>query len=175
MNNQVKFIIILFFGLTFLVYLFPFAFVDAAKVQSGVTINAPSTNETAPAGPAAGTCGLQIMTGAPINYGQLNVGQVSNEQKVTIKNVGTATAKVMVKASDWTGGSPPNDRYVAEITSVAVTPGMEFGKKFALHSSEATALGDLGPGQEGDSFWSVYADPHLTGSPHQEVTLDLTC
>jgi hypothetical protein len=115
------------------------------------------------------------MTGAPINYGQLNVGQVSNEQKVTIKNVGTATAKVMVKASNWVGGTPPNDTYNAEITRVALTPGKEFGTKFPLHSSEATALGDLGPGQEGDSFWSVYADAHLSGSPHQEVTLDLTC
>lgn len=171
MNNQAKITIILFFAFAFLVSLVPSNLGYAAKFQSGVTINAPSTNETAP----AGTCGLQIMTGAPINYGQLNVGQVSNEQKVTIKNVGTATAKVIVKASNWVGGIPPNDTYNAEITRVALIPGKEFGTKFPLHSSEATALGDLGPGQEGDSFWSVFADPHLSGSPHQEVTLDLTC
>jgi hypothetical protein len=170
-KNQVCFALLVILGFSFLVCLFPFNSVHAAKIQSGVTINAPSTNETAP----AGTCGLQIMSGAPINYGQLNVGQVSNEQKVTIKNVGTATAKVMVKASAWIGGTPPNDTYNAEITRVAVTPGKEFGNKFPLHASEATALGDLGPGQQGDSFWSVYADAHLNGSPHQEVTLDLMC
>jgi hypothetical protein len=200
MKNQVERIIILFFGLATLVYLFPFAFVEAAKLESGVTITAPSTTETekicddtidndndgkidaadedcaaAPAGPTPGTCGLQIVSGVPINYGQLTVGQVSNEQKVTIKNVGTAPAIVMVKGSAWTGGTPPNDTYNAEITRVAVTPGMEFPKKFAVHSSEATTLGDVGAGQEADSFWSMYADNHLSGSPHQEVTIDLTC
>jgi hypothetical protein len=60
-----------------------------------------------------------------------------------------------------------------EITRVAVTPSIEFGKKLALHSY-VTTLGKLGPGQEGDSFWSLYADPKLSGSPHQQVTLDLT-
>jgi hypothetical protein len=34
----------------------------------------------------AGTCGLQIVSGVPINYGQLNPAQDSAEQKVTIKN-----------------------------------------------------------------------------------------
>jgi hypothetical protein len=174
-KNQVCFAILLILGFSFLVCLFPFTAVHAAKIQSGMTIKAPSTNETAPTSPTAGTCGLQILSGVPINYGQLTVGQVSNEQKVTYKNVGNAPAKVMVKGSDWVGGTPPNDTYAAEITRVAVTPGMEFAKKFPLHSSETTTLGDLGAGQEGDSFWSVYADNHLTGSPHQEITIDLTC
>lgn len=197
-KNQVRLAILLILGFSFsfLVYVFPLNAVHAAKVQSGMTINAPTTTPpagtcpdsdgngindmtgapcTSPAGPAAGTCGLQILSGVPINYGQLTVGQVSNEQKVTYKNVGNAPAKVMVKGSAWIGGTPPNDTYNAEITRVAVTPGMEFGKKFPLHSSETTTLGDLGAGQEGDSFWSVYADNHLTGSPHQEVTIDLTC
>lgn len=184
-------------GLFFVLSLFPFSYVNAEKIQSGVTITTPGTTTppagtcpdgnndgvndmtgapcTAPAGPTAGTCGLQIVSGAPINYGQLTVGQVSNEQKVVIKNVGTAPAKVMVKASDWIGGIPPNDTYIAEITRVAVTPGMEFGKKFPLHTAEATILGDLGPGQTGESFWSMYADSNLSGSPKQEVTIDLTC
>lgn len=197
MKHKVELIIFLLLGLTSLVYVFPFAFVDAAKFQSGVTINAPTTTPppagtcpdsnndgvndmtgapcSSPTGPAAGTCGLQIISGVPINYGQLTVGQVSNEQKVTIKNVGTAPAKVMVKGSAWTGGTPPNDTYIAGITRVAVTPGMEYGKKFPLDSSGATTLGDVGAGQEADSFWSVYADNHLSGSPHQEVTIDLTC
>ena len=45
MKHKVELIIFLLLGLT-LVYLFPFAFVDAAKLQSGVTINAPSTTQT---------------------------------------------------------------------------------------------------------------------------------
>lgn len=173
----------------------PFSDVNAAKLQSGVTINPPSsTTGTCPDANSdgvndmtglpcgtptgtAGTCGLQIISGAPINYGQLNIGQVSTEQKVTIKNTGNAPAKVMVKAGDWIGGTAagPVKLYGPEITRVAVTPGMEFGKKFPLHTAEATILGDLGAGQSGDSFWSLYADPKLSGSPSQEVTIDLTC
>ena len=173
MKNQVAFIIFVFFGFSFLMHVFPFIFVEAAKLQSGVTISAPSTNEISP----AGTCGLQIMTGAPINYGQLNAGQVSDEQKVTIKNLGTATAQIIVKAGDWIGGTSANPIKMSgpEVTRVAVTPGKDFGTKFALHTAEATILGDLGAGQTGESFWSVYGDNHLSGSPKQEVTIDLTC
>ena len=65
MKNNVQFIIFLFFGLAFLIYLFTFVFVEAAKVESGVTINAPTTTP-----PTAGTCpdingdGIPDMTGA---------------------------------------------------------------------------------------------------------------
>ena len=114
MKTKVKLSIFLFFGLVSLIYVFPFVFVEAAKLESGVTIKeaAPPTNETAPPTneicnngiddngngaidevtclpPPAGTCGLQIVSGVPINYGQLNPGQDSAEQKVTIKNEGT--------------------------------------------------------------------------------------
>ena len=99
MKKQVEIIILLLFGLAFLVCLFPFIFVEAAKLQSGVTINAPSTTQTekicddqmdndndgkidaadedcaaAPAGPATETCGLMQISGVPINYGQVNPG-----------------------------------------------------------------------------------------------------
>ena len=128
MKKQVKIIILLLFGLAFLVYLFPFIFVEAAKLESGVTINAPSTTETekicddtidndndgkvdaadedcagAPTGPAAGTCGPLTVSGVPINYGKLNLDQESAEQKVTIQNQGTSQtpAKIMIKGDDF--------------------------------------------------------------------------
>ena len=119
MKNQVELIILLFFGFAFLVYLFPFIFVEAAKLESGVTINAPSTPETekicddtidndndgkidaadedcaaAPAGPTAGTCGLQICIWCSdklrATYSQARKAPM---QKVTIKNEGTSTCK----------------------------------------------------------------------------------
>jgi hypothetical protein len=46
MKNKVQFIILLLFGLAFLVYLFPFVFVEAAKLESGVTINEAAPSET---------------------------------------------------------------------------------------------------------------------------------
>jgi hypothetical protein len=45
MNNQVKIIITLFFGLT-VVYVLPLAIVDAVELESGVTINETSKIET---------------------------------------------------------------------------------------------------------------------------------
>ena len=64
MKNQVEFKILMLTGLVFVVSLFPFAFVDGAKFQSGVTVNAPTTTP-----PPAGTCpdtngdGVPDMTG----------------------------------------------------------------------------------------------------------------
>jgi hypothetical protein len=199
MNHQVKITIILYLGFS-IVCLLPLTTVHATKLESGVMINATSEMDTqeicddaidkdndgkvdaddqdcaVPTSPA-GTCELEIESGVPINYGKLNTGQVSEEQKVTIKNVGTANAQIMVKAGDWIGGTSANPIKMIgpEITRVAVSPDMEFGNKFPLHISDATALSDLGPGQEVDSFWSLYADPKLRGSPHQEVSIDLIC
>jgi hypothetical protein len=169
-KKQIQLVILLFSGLGFLVSLIPL-FADAAKFQSGVTIN-----EAAPPQPVIGTCGLEIISGVPINYGQLNIGQLSAEQKITYKNAGNATAQIMVKASDWIGGTSANPikMGVAEITRVAETPGKDFGNKLPLRTYEIM-LGELGPGQTGQSYWSLYADNGLSGSPHQDVTLDLTC
>jgi hypothetical protein len=192
---EVYFAVLLILAFSFMMHMMVFNDVYAAKLQSGVTINPPtSTTGTCPdanndgvndltglpcgsATGTGGTCGLQLVSGAPINYGQLNVGQVSVEQKVTIKNTGNAPAQVMVKAGDWISGTAANPvkLYGPEITRVAVTPGKEFGNKLPLHTTEATILGNLGAGQTGDSFWSLYADPKLSGSPSQEVTIDLTC
>ena len=149
MKNKVQFIIFLFFGFAFLVYLFPFIFVQAAKLESGVTINAPATTETekicndtidndndgkidatdedcaaAPAGPTAGTCGLQIVSGVPINYGQLTPGQESAEKRVMIKNEGTSQklAKLMIKGGNWVSDAAPNPTISGpEITFVTMS------------------------------------------------------
>jgi hypothetical protein len=66
-------------------------------------ITNPTTNGTTTptANPPVATCGLQILSGVPINYGQLSLDQVSAEQKVTYKNIGNASAKVMVEGAYW--------------------------------------------------------------------------
>ena len=104
MKTKVKLSIFLFFGLSSLIYVFPFVFVEAAKLESGVTIKeaAPPTNEICNNGiddngngaidevtclpPPAGTCGVQILSGVPINYGLLNPVQQSFPQRVLIGN-----------------------------------------------------------------------------------------
>ena len=150
MKKQVEIIIFLLFGLAFLVCLFPFIFVEAAKLQSGVTINAPSTTQTekicddqmdndndgkidaadedcaaAPAGPATETCGLMQISGVPINYGQVNPGHQSFPQRVYIENRGQASAKLMVKGGDWVSDEPGNPTlFGPEITYVSKNFGL---------------------------------------------------
>ena len=205
MKNQVLLVIFLFFGLAFLVYLFPFIFVEAAKLESGVTIKeaAPPTNETAPptneicnngiddngngatdedcaaapAGPTAETCGLQIVSGFPINYGQLNPDQDSAEQKVTIKNEGTSgtAAKLMIKGGNWIGDAAPNPTISGpEVTRVAIAP-VDFNNKKSL-SLAGWELGQIAGGQSIPVYFQFLTWVNApSGSFHQDVTIDLLC
>jgi hypothetical protein len=213
MKIQVEFIIFLLFSFAFMMFLFPSVFVDAAKVQSGVTINAPSTTETekicddmmdndndgkidaddedcpAPAMEVVGgTCGLEILSGVPINYGQLNFGQDSAEQKVTYKNVGNTSGSIMVKGESWVAsqlGDPTGTLIIVlgpEATHVSNEEHRVWENKFALQSSEFP-LGQLPAGATGQSYWQLRLPPspphnvefRLLESPHQEITIDLLC
>jgi hypothetical protein len=210
MKNKFQLLIFLLLGLTSLVYVFPFAFVDAAKLQSGVTINAPATTETekicndtidndndgkidandgdcaaAPAGPTAGTCGLQIVDGVPINYGQLTPAQDSTEQKVTIKNEGTSQtpAKIMIKGGDWISDAEadPDPALInpaisgPEITHVAIAPNLDWSNKKAL-SLGGWELGQISAGQTIPIYFQFKVPINApSGSFHQDVTIDLLC
>jgi hypothetical protein len=214
-KHKVELIILLLFGLAFLVYLFPFDVVHAAKLESGVTINAPTTTETekicddtidndkdgkidaadedcaaTPAGPAAGTCGLQILSGVPINYGQVTIGQDSAEQKVTIKNVGTATATISVKGAGWFvqylspahSGPDPGVLYTTTFlssepgdTHVSTTANLDYNNKKPL-SGSGLKLGQISGGQSIPVYFQLRVP---TTWPitfvQQEVSIDLLC
>jgi len=152
MKNKIQFMIFLLFGFTSLFYLFPIISTDATKHENDVTINASSTTSSAetekicdagkgndndgkiglddqdcsaaPTSPTAGTCGLKILGGVPIDYGPLNPGQKSLEEKVKISNQGTAKAKIMISGGGWIGGASLMSG--PEITHVALT------KKYSL-------------------------------------------
>jgi hypothetical protein len=197
--KQIQFMILLFFVLFSLVSLFPIFIANAAQFQSGVKIIQPAnptgglpTNQSAnPTGgnpvtnPPVATCGLQILSGVPINYGQLSPLSIiirSAEQKVTYSNIGNASAKVMVKGSDWVGGLPVQTISGPESTHVANEPNVEWQNKLKLQSNEIE-LGQIDPGQTGQSFWQLQLPAtarvallDAKGSDLvQQVTLDLIC
>ena len=207
MKNQVEYKILILTGFVFVLSLFPFAYVDAAKLQSGVTINAPSTTQTemicddtidndddgkidaadedcavAPAGPTPGTCGLQIVSGVPINYGQLTAGQTSADKQVILKSeVTSPLAKLMVKGGNWISDSAPNPTISGpEITRVALAP-IDFNYKESL-SLAGLELGNI-PFGEGSipvyfqfrAWINGLSGSFPSGSFHQEVTIDLMC
>ena len=121
------------------------------------------------------TCGLQIVSGVPINYGLLSLGQLSTEQKVTIKNEGTSLAKVMLKGGDWISDAAGNPIISGpEITRAAIAS-VDYNNKKSLSSNgwELAAM-------PGGYFLSVFFQfkvptSGVVGSLHQEVTIDLTC
>ena len=199
MKNQVEFKILILTGFVFVFSLFPFAYVDGAKFQSGVTITAPTTTPppagtcpdtnndglndatlapcVSPAGPAAGTCGLQIVSGVPINYGQLTAGQTSAEKQVTIKNEGTSgtAAKLMIKGGNWVSDAAPNPTISGpEVTRVAIAP-VDFNNKKSL-SLAGWELGQLAGGQSIPVYFQFLTWVNApSGSFHQDVTIDLLC
>jgi hypothetical protein len=156
-------------------------FVVAAKIQSGVTINQVPTSTSEH--PPIATCGLELLSGVPINYGQLTAQAGSNyvmsaDQKVTYSNTGNASAQVMVKGGNWTGGGAANPQTFSEPgwTHVTTNPNIDWMGKRKLRITEIP-LGQLGPGQTGQSYWQVRIPTNtgINGSLHQEVTIDLSC
>jgi hypothetical protein len=198
-KNQVLLNMAILTGLVFVLSLLPFSYVDAAKFQSGVTITnpgattppagtCPDTNGdgvndmdgspcTSPSGTPAGTCGLQIVSGAPINYGQLAPGQPSAEKQVVIKNEGTSQtpAKFTIKGGNWVGDAAPNPTISGpEVTRVAIAP-VDFNNKKSL-SLAGWELGQMSGGQSIPVYFQFLAWVNApSGSFHQDVTIDLLC
>jgi hypothetical protein len=204
-KNEGSLVILLIIGFAFLVYLFPFNAVFAAKIQSGVTVIAPATTPP-PAGTCtdgngdgvddvtgqpcsptgatpAGTCGLQIVSGVPINYGQLTPGQTSAEKQVMIKNEGTSQtpAKLMIKGGNWVSDSAPAGATAAsstisgpEVTRASIAP-VDFNSKKSL-SLTGWELGQLTGGQSIPVYFQFLTWANApSGSFHQDVTIDLLC
>lgn len=199
MKKTVKPNIILLSGLLFVLSLFPFSFVDAEKIQSGVTITSPGATTPPPGtcpdgnndgvndatglpcttstGPTTGTCGLQIVSGAPINYGQLAAGQPSAEKQVMIKNTGTSQtpAKFTIKGGNWISDAAPNPTISGpEVTRAAIAP-VDFNNKKSL-TTTGWELGQLTGGQTIPVYFQFLAWANApSGSFHQDVTIDLLC
>jgi hypothetical protein len=172
MKNKVPFIIFLLFGLALLIFLFTFDVVHAAKLESGVTITAPTTTVTekicndsidndndgkidnndydcaaAPAGSASSTtpCGLQIES-VSLDYRFVFPGLESNVQRVTIKNEGPVAEDIMIKGGNWISDAAPNRTISAEITHVGFFPST-YSTKLPLTSSELKYTFPIYPGQ----------------------------
>jgi hypothetical protein len=202
MINRFK-LVILFLGVALVMFLFPAVFTDAARFESGVNVNKvpPATTEkvcddtidndndgkidaddtdcTSNLGPSTvAACGLKIVEGAPVYYGQLNPATDSAEQKVTVKNEGTAAGKLLVKGEDWILQYGPPNRAPAsgpEITHVAISPNIPWIKKAALNS-DGVELGEISS-QQSISIYFQLRVPYngFSDLVEQILGVDIVC
>ena len=129
----------------------------------------------------AGTCGLKITRGVPIEYGPVTIGQESAEQLVEIKNDGTSPtpATIMMKGGGWIDNMDPDPAPGTisgpEATRVSEGPA-PYEQKIPL-SSDFQELGQLSGGQSTTINFQFKLDnaPNIDGSFHQDVTIDLLC
>jgi len=195
MKTKVKLSIFLFFGLVSLIYVFPFVFVEAAKLESGVTINAPSTTETekicddtkdndndgkvdAADEECVAKCAQQSVSGFPINYGQLNPDQTSAEQKITIKSENSLPTGVtiMIKGGNWISDATGATISGPEYTHFDLSNGRGYDAMHEHLSSDGARLGWMSSFGSLTFFLQFKPIPNSpSGSFHQEITLDAIC
>ncbi|HKU50163.1 MAG TPA: hypothetical protein VJP79_09450 [Nitrososphaera sp.] len=132
---------------------------------------------------SAQTCGLNFVSGSPINYGSLSQGQLSAEQTLAIDNTGNAQGSLSVSGTQWTaivGAQSVNVMNVGA-TQYAPTPGAPYGAapKVPLTTSPVT-VGNISPTTNMNLFWQLRADlaagqTGFTGATTQTVTLTAAC
>jgi hypothetical protein len=130
--------------------------------------------------PRMGTCGLSIVSGVPVNYGELTPGQDSAERSVTFQNDGNSQtpAKVMIKGGDWISDELVGDQKQVisgpEVTRFSISPSNYDSK--APVSKDARELSQIFGGESSQVFlqFKAWNNPPI-GSFHQDVTIDLLC
>ena len=123
----------------------------------------------------ANTCGINIVSGAPINYGSLTSGTISTEQTVLLQNTGTASGTLLVHGGDWLDVSSTSQMLVGS-TKFSVTSGT-YASKTALTTSDQT-VGTINPTPNLSTFWQLQANPlssSFSGSLTQTVTFSNSC
>ena len=128
---------------------------------------------------AAQTCGLNFVSGDPINYGSLSIGQVSTEQTLVIDNTGTATGALSVSGTNWLGGATTVMNVGA--TQYAPSPGAPYGSapKLPLTTTGAS-VGNISPTTNMNLYWQLRADlvagqTSFAGSATQTITFTSAC
>jgi hypothetical protein len=159
------------------VLLSPMPFAHAVDVQSSVQLG----------GTAGPTCGLQIVSGSPINYGQLAApNAISTPDKtLRVQNTGTAPATSLTAlGTNWVSQAAPNAAVMdVKTTHVSSTGGLAYSNKIPLGPTAVNILPggqSLGGGVSLDTFWQVQflllpTTPAFTGTASQTVTLATTC
>src|SRR5207245_8984254 len=88
------------------------------------------------------TCGINVVSGAPINYGSLTSGSISTEQTVVLQNTGTVAGTLAVHGTDWLDGSSTS-QIIAGNTKFSTGTGT-YASRTALTTVDQT-VGTINP------------------------------
>ena len=123
----------------------------------------------------AGSCGINVVSGAPINYGSLTSGSISTEQTVVLQNTGTTSGTLVVHGADWLDDSSTSQILVGN-TKFSTASGT-YASKTALTTVDQT-VGTINPSPNLSTFWQLQANPissSFTGSLTQTMTFSNSC
>lgn len=138
---------------------------DSDAVQTTGTVN------------ILGTCGLSIVSGAPVNFGTMLPGATSADKKLTLDNTGTTSGTLSVSGSDWkdAGGTTHILAKFTKYTSKTTTTA--YASKIPL-TAIPTVVGTISPSVNNATTWqlqSTLIDSSFSGSLTQTIDLTLAC
>jgi hypothetical protein len=165
-------ILVLAAGLSMLLSSLPFA--HAVDVPSSVQL-----------GGTTPTCGLQVVSGSPINYGQLaTANSISAEKSVRVQNTGTSPGSLTALGTQWTSPTAPAPGVVMNVgtTHAATSANVAYASKVPLATTAVTLIPSapgIAAGASVDTFWQVQfvssAGAAFTGTASQTLTLSSSC
>jgi len=123
----------------------------------------------------AGSCGINIVSGSPINYGSLIAGSISTEQTVVLQNTGTVAGTLAVHGTDWLDGSSTSQILVGN-TKFSTSSGT-YASKTALTTVDQT-VGTINPTPNLSTFWQLQINlisSSFTGPLTQTMTFSNSC
>jgi sugar lactone lactonase YvrE len=123
----------------------------------------------------AGTCGINVVSGAPINYGSLTPGSISTEQTVVLQNTGTVSGTLAVHGTDWIDVGSTSQILVGN-TKFSPTTGT-YASKTSLTATDVT-VGTINPTPNLSTFWQAQVNlitSTFSGSLTQTVTFSNSC
>ena len=125
-----------------------------------------------------GTCGLSLVSGAPINYGSLLPGATSADKKLTLDNTGTTSGTLSVSGSDWKDAGGTAHILVQFTKYTGKTTATSYANKIPL-TSIPTVVGIISPSVNNVTTWQLQSTMTSTtpfrGPLTQTIDFTLAC
>ena len=126
------------------------------------------------------TCGLEVTSGSPINYGEVTEGETSERQTLGLENTGNTIGIISGRGTHWTDDS---DVKIMEVSAshFHTLTGVSYEDMPAIQEEDVEVT-SLGTGSQStlDLFWQLRADlvagqETFGGTAKQTITLASTC